>query len=415
MRIGSPPSPTLVHVLIPRGETDRSEQGDLQIPLICERSLRFLVVMSASSRSIITAEVEMRCPICIDSVVEPVVTECGHRFCRKCIVRSLRQFKRECPLCRRFIASHRVLKPWVEDERSAHDLKENASIAVLEGGWICSTCTLQNSVCEAHCTACLARGAINLLKRDRPLLSSGKSCADGASTESGVIGRGTWIRGHGGKVARVAQPAVTESPLAAGISGVSEGLVVGAVVLMGRPISKDSLHDPIITECGHRPSRNRKSPSRYRALLSPGTTSADTSLVPEAVNPSGVPTAHVAAHLLTSLKLVRRHIAPPAHATSREVVPKRGTPKKRCGHGRQRYSCKECGGAGICEHGRRRGSCKECGGAGICEHGRHRQQCKECGGASICEHGRLRYSCKECGGAGICEHGRLQTNNSIIL
>ena len=30
-----------------------------------------------------------------------------------------------------------------------------------------------------------------------------------------------------------------------------------------------------------------------------------------------------------------------------------------CEHGRQRYFCKECGGAGICEHGRRRYVCKE--------------------------------------------------------
>ena len=39
-------------------------------------------------------------------------------------------------------------------------------------------------------------------------------------------------------------------------------------------------------------------------------------------------------------------------------------------HGRQRYSCKECGGGAVCEHGRRRSQCKECGGGSICEHGR---------------------------------------------
>ena len=49
-----------------------------------------------------------------------------------------------------------------------------------------------------------------------------------------------------------------------------------------------------------------------------------------------------------------------------------------------------------CKHGRQRPSCKECGGASICEHGRHRSVCKECGGASICEHGRQRSKCKEC-------------------
>ena len=77
-----------------------------------------------------------------------------------------------------------------------------------------------------------------------------------------------------------------------------------------------------------------------------------------------------------------------------------------CPHGRQRYRCKECGGASICEHGRERSTCKECGGASICEHGRRRSKCKECGGSAFCEHGRERSTCKECGGGSICEHGR---------
>ena len=87
------------------------------------------------------------------------------------------------------------------------------------------------------------------------------------------------------------------------------------------------------------------------------------------------------------------------------------TPKNvPCPHGRQRYVCKECGGAGLCEHGRRRYGCKDCGGAGTCTHGRERRYCKECGGAGICEHGRRRRQCKECGGAGICEHGRERSH-----
>ena len=181
--------------------------------------------MSAGTRSqVVAAEVAMRCPICIDSMVQPVVTECGHRFCRKCIYCALRQLKRECPVCRRFIASHRVLKPWVEDGWSAHDLSEHVSTSFREDGWICSTCTLQNSESEARCKACLGPRAANLmLKRGRPFLSPGMSCADGASTASGVPGPCAQPRGHDGKAGRVAQLAVKESPLAAGISGVSEG------------------------------------------------------------------------------------------------------------------------------------------------------------------------------------------------
>ena len=35
---------------------------------------------------------------------------------------------------------------------------------------------------------------------------------------------------------------------------------------------------------------------------------------------------------------------------------------RRCEHGRRRYDCKECGGAGICEHNRIRSKCKTCRG-----------------------------------------------------
>ena len=38
---------------------------------------------------------------------------------------------------------------------------------------------------------------------------------------------------------------------------------------------------------------------------------------------------------------------------------------RRCEHGRQRYNCKECVGAGICKHNRQRSKCKECGGSGM--------------------------------------------------
>ncbi len=79
-----------------------------------------------------------------------------------------------------------------------------------------------------------------------------------------------------------------------------------------------------------------------------------------------------------------------------------------CEHGKQKYSCKECGGPGICEHGRLKYKCKECGGSAICEHGRRKYECKECGGSAICEHGRLKSRCKECGGSAICEHGRVK-------
>ena len=60
----------------------------------------------------------------------------------------------------------------------------------------------------------------------------------------------------------------------------------------------------------------------------------------------------------------------------------------------------------ICEHGRERSTCKECGGCSICEHGRERSRCKDCGGGSICEHSRRRSTCKECGAPRGCDDTR---------
>jgi hypothetical protein len=37
----------------------------------------------------------------------------------------------------------------------------------------------------------------------------------------------------------------------------------------------------------------------------------------------------------------------------------------KCEHGRQKYSCKDCGGAGICQHGRKRSTCKDCRVTGV--------------------------------------------------
>lgn len=77
-----------------------------------------------------------------------------------------------------------------------------------------------------------------------------------------------------------------------------------------------------------------------------------------------------------------------------------------CIHGRQKYNCGKCGGAGICEHGGQKHYCKPCDGAGICEHNRRKYYCRQCGGAGICEHDKSKYYCKKCSGGGICEHDK---------
>jgi len=70
--------------------------------------------------------------------------------------------------------------------------------------------------------------------------------------------------------------------------------------------------------------------------------------------------------------------------------------------------CKQClekaSRSSKCPHGRQRSTCKDCGGTGICEHGKRRSICVDCSGASVCEHGRQRYRCKDCDPAGHLHH-----------
>ncbi len=89
-------------------------------------------------------------------------------------------------------------------------------------------------------------------------------------------------------------------------------------------------------------------------------------------------------------------------------------PRKRklCPHGKEKYRCKKCGGAGICEHGINKYSCKECDGAGICEHGIHKNYCKKCGGAELCEHGKHKYRCTDCGGRQLCKTPHCTTRKN---
>lgn len=50
------------------------------------------------------------CPVCMNSSIgrHPVVTRCGHVFCRNCINAAL-QVKKECPTCRTRLAGRNTL------------------------------------------------------------------------------------------------------------------------------------------------------------------------------------------------------------------------------------------------------------------------------------------------------------------
>ena len=55
---------------------------------------------------------ELRCPICLRLMRDPMATECLHRFCKDCIEKTIRsQSQKQCPSCRKPIATRRSLRP----------------------------------------------------------------------------------------------------------------------------------------------------------------------------------------------------------------------------------------------------------------------------------------------------------------
>ncbi|XP_019851346.1 PREDICTED: E3 ubiquitin-protein ligase RING2-like [Amphimedon queenslandica] len=54
---------------------------------------------------------ELMCPICLDLMKNAQTTkECLHRFCQECIITALRSGNKECPTCRKKLASKRSLR-----------------------------------------------------------------------------------------------------------------------------------------------------------------------------------------------------------------------------------------------------------------------------------------------------------------
>ncbi|NXF68332.1 TRI39 ligase, partial [Ciccaba nigrolineata] len=59
-----------------------------------------------------TLRVEASCSVCLEYLQDPVIIECGHNFCRRCITRWWAELARDfpCPVCRK-TSRHRALRP----------------------------------------------------------------------------------------------------------------------------------------------------------------------------------------------------------------------------------------------------------------------------------------------------------------
>lgn len=58
-------------------------------------------------------ELNLNCPICMDSMKEETSTVCGHLFCNSCILSAI-QFQKKCPTCRRKLTDKNIHRIYLD-------------------------------------------------------------------------------------------------------------------------------------------------------------------------------------------------------------------------------------------------------------------------------------------------------------
>ena len=85
--------------------------------------------------SVLLSSGDEECPICLDSLNQPVITHCAHLYCRPCIESVIRTDSREsakCPMCRGNIDKDKLVEP---DATKTHQ----DTAAVEENKWSSSS------------------------------------------------------------------------------------------------------------------------------------------------------------------------------------------------------------------------------------------------------------------------------------
>ncbi|KAK6478260.1 E3 ubiquitin/ISG15 ligase TRIM25-like isoform X1 [Huso huso] len=119
---------------------------------------------AVSPIAMIVPEDELKCPICLDLIDNPVTIPCGHNFCMKCIVkywpRTLSS-SYSCPHCRKSFSRlpslhpNTMLRSMIKHAVKSKGLKPNSAVA-RDGDVHCDVCTGTKLRAMKTCVNCLA-------------------------------------------------------------------------------------------------------------------------------------------------------------------------------------------------------------------------------------------------------------------
>lgn len=73
----------------------------------------------------------LRCSVCLENFQDPITTECGHTFCKECLIQTMTQQRSHCPMCRfqlsRIGKVNQVIAGWT---RSLYQQNETTETAI---------------------------------------------------------------------------------------------------------------------------------------------------------------------------------------------------------------------------------------------------------------------------------------------
>ena len=105
-----------------------SDDEDLDADHDSQRLINHLLVTLSSG-------VDEECLVCLDSLVDPVITRCAHVFCQQCIMNiiSSENMAPNCPLCHAPVNENDLIKvPEDKRKKSSETEKPNREMTTVE-------------------------------------------------------------------------------------------------------------------------------------------------------------------------------------------------------------------------------------------------------------------------------------------
>ena len=68
-------------------------------------------------------ESQLECQICLSMICEPITIQCGHSFCRTCLVHTMRKSKKQCVVCRSICTT-------IPEEASENIMLKNIAVMI---------------------------------------------------------------------------------------------------------------------------------------------------------------------------------------------------------------------------------------------------------------------------------------------